>query len=409
MAITKNEPVYQAGEEDYSQPRHIVVEGSNEEIGFDLGKLAKEKYGTKLCAYDAPIFGQARREYLARNWPEMLEKSKGVLKAFGLPEDDVVYDGTTLPYDFYDSQRGASLGANTCSAAVLPHEKTDTGATYVARNFDLMAMVLWSELVGKVPPAGAHNCWARGIVLETRPEKGHRTIQVGGHEVLSPWIDGINDKGLYVTAFHDPWGVGGETSPSGGMNVSGLTILQSFGFMLSTCETVEEAKHLLLRNHLMQVLINAHVMIADAHGNSTVFEIDQATQAYVFVDRAANEPLFATNHPLHTYLEPSTYPDFDMEAEHGTFARQVMLRDAYSKLKPPYTREDVIALLDGIHCAFIDDEKAEAGPKERTLINVNADLSKPEIAIRWYLGDEGPIEGTNKIKTRMSDFYTFGF
>lgn len=409
MTILKNEPIYTPQAEDYTKPRHIIVEGTNEEIGMDLGKLAKEEYGTKLCAYDQPIYAQARREYLARNWPEMLEKSKGVLKAFGLPEDDVVFDGTTLPYDFYDSQRGASLGANTCSAAVLPCEKTDTGATYVARNFDLMAMVLWSELLGKEPPSGAYNCWERGIVLETRPDKGYRTIQVGGHEVLSPWIDGLNEKGLYVTAFHDPWGIGGETSPSGGMNVSGMTIIQSFGYMLSTCATVEEAKHLLLRNHLMQVLINAHVMIADASGNSTVFEVDQTTQTYVFVDRVANQPLFATNHPLHTYPEPSTYPEFDMEAEHGTFTRQIMLRDAYSKLKPPFKRSDVVNLLDEIHCAFIDDEKAEAGPKERTLINVNADLSKPEISIRWYLGDEGPINGTNKIKTRMSDFYTFGF
>ena len=409
MSIVKNEPIYPFKKEDYTHPRHIIVEGTNEEIGFDLGKLAKEQYGTKLCAYDEPIYAQARKEYLKRNWPEMLEKSNGVLKAFGLPENDVVFDGTTLPYDLYDSQRGASLGANTCSAVVLPHEKTETGATYASRNFDLMAMVLWSELIGKKAPEGAHNCWERGIVLETRPDKGYRTIQVGGHEVLWPWIDGINEKGLYVTAFHDPWGMGGETSPSGGMNVSGITMTQGFGYILSTCATVEEAKHLILRNRMMQVLINCHVLIADASGNATVFEIDQVTQAYVFTDRKANQPLFVSNHPLYKYPEPSTYPDFDMEAEHGTFTRQIILRDEYAKMKAPLKREDATKLTDAIHCAFIDDEKAEAGPKERTLINVNVDLSKPEIDIRWYLGDVGPIEGTNHMEDRMSDFYTFSF
>jgi hypothetical protein len=45
----------------------------------------------------------------------------------------------------------------------------------------------------------------------------------------------------------------------------------------------------------------------------------------------------------------------------------------------------------------------------RTLFNCNADLSKPEINIRWHLGDGGPIAGTNHIKQRVSDFYTFGF
>ncbi|TWT60933.1 carcinine hydrolase/isopenicillin-N N-acyltransferase family protein [Rubinisphaera italica] len=409
MSIIKNEPVYEFKDSDYTHPRHIIVSGTNEEIGHDLGNLAREEYGTKLCVYDDPVYAKARREYLSRNWPEMLEKSKGVLKAYGLDEDDVIFDGTTLPYDFYDSTRGVSLGANTCSAVVLPCEKTDTGATFASRNFDLMAMVLWSELIGKTPPEGAHNCWERGIVLETRPDQGYKTIQVGGHEVLSPWIDGINEEGLYVTAFHDPWGVGGETSPSGGMDVSGITMIQSFGYILSTCATVEEAKHLILRNHLTQVLINAHVLIADRQGNATAFEIDQKTQAYVFVDRKAGEPFFITNHPLHLFPTPDTFPEINMEAEHNSFTRQVLLNDAYARLKPPFKREDATSLTDAIHCAFIDDEKAEAGPKERTLINVNVDLSKPEIDIRWYLGDVGPVAGTNHIEDRMSNFYTFGF
>ncbi len=47
--------------------------------------------------------------------------------------------------------------------------------------------------------------------------------------------------------------------------------------------------------------------------------------------------------------------------------------------------------------------------KERTLSNVNTDLSKPEIAVRWYLGDDGPIAGTNHMQDRMSGFCTFRF
>jgi hypothetical protein len=85
------------------------------------------------------------------------------------------------------------------------------------------------------------------------------------------------------------------------------------------------------------------------------------------------------------------------------------LRDTYETLTPPFSKEDVTALTDSIHCAFRDDELAEAGPKERTLINTTTDLSKPEISVRWYLGDVGPIVGTNHLEDRMSDFYTFGF
>jgi hypothetical protein len=72
MSILKNEPVFPFSKDDYSKPRHIIVEGTYEEIGFDLGTLAKNEYGCKLGVYDHPIYAEARREYLATNWPQML-------------------------------------------------------------------------------------------------------------------------------------------------------------------------------------------------------------------------------------------------------------------------------------------------------------------------------------------------
>ncbi|WP_170386254.1 carcinine hydrolase/isopenicillin-N N-acyltransferase family protein [Ruegeria atlantica] len=409
MAIVKNDPIYPFKDSDYSNPRHIIVEGSYEEIGFDLGTLAKSEYGCKLCVYDDPVYAEARREYMAANWRQMLERSKGVQSAYGLPENDVVFDATVLPFDWYDEARGADLGANTCSGAVLPIEKTKEGATFVSRNFDLTAMPLWSGLLGKIPPEGAKNAWSRGVVLETRPKGGFRSIHVGGQEMLAPWLDAINEKGLYITAMHDPWGVGDEIGSPGGQNVSGVTLTQLFALLIDTCATVEEAKKVILKNRIMQTIMRGHMMIADKSGDATVFEIDRHSQAYVFVDREANEPLFVTNHPNSRYPGPSTYPDFDMTHEHNTFTRQCILRDTYAALTPPFTKEDVTALTDSIHCAFVDDELAEAGPKERTLVNTTADLSKPEISVRWYLGDIGPVAGTNQVKTRMSEFFSFGF
>ncbi len=409
MSILKNEPVYPFEDGDYSRPHHIIVEGTYQEIGFDLATLAKKDYGARLSVYDHPIYAEARREYLAQNWPQMLERSRGVQRAYGLPENDVVYDATCLPFDWYDEARGRDLGANTCSAAVLPIEKSNVGATYVSRNFDLSAMPLWSGLLGKEPPEGAHNGWSRGIVLETRPKGGFRSIHVGGQELLAPWLDALNEKGLYVTAFHDPWGVGDEIGSAGGQNVSGVSLTQLFALILDSCSTVEEAKKTILKNRIMQTIMRGHMLIADAGGNATVFEIDQHSQAYVFADREANEPLYATNHPNTKFPDPSTYPDFDMTHEHNTFTRQCILRDTYDSLSPPFKKEDATALTDAIHCAFIDDELAEAGPNERTLVNTTSDLSKPEISVRWYLGDVGPIAGTNQIEDRMSEFYTFGF
>ncbi len=186
-------------------------------------------------------------------------------------------------------------------------------------------------------------------------------------------------------------------------------MVQAVGMILDSCATVEQAKQMILRNRIMHMIMTAHMIIADAEGDATIFEIEKHSQAYVFTDRKANEPLFITNHPVYNYPTPPTYPEFDESKEHNTFQRQLIFRDTYARLKPPFKSEDATALTDAVHCSFIDDDKAEAAPRERTLINTTADLSKPEICVRFYLGDVGPIAGTNHMKDRMSDFYTFGF
>ena len=139
-------------------------------------------------------------------------------------------------------------------------------------------------------------------------------------------VEGTNEKGLYITLFHDTAAVGSESGAPAGMDISRLTLLQVMGVLQDTCATVEEAKKEILCHHIMQVVLNVHMLIADASGNATFLE-------------------------------------FDLSKEHNTFSRQILLRDKFTTLKPPYKREDVTVLTDAVHCAFIDHKKAEAAPK----------------------------------------------
>ena len=195
--------------------------------------------------------------------------------------------------------------------------------------------------------------------------------------------------------------------PPGGGDVSGLVVTQLHQVILTTCATVEEAKEAILKNRILQTMMTLHIPIVDATGAATVFEIDKSG-AYIFTDRVAGEPLFSTNHPIHIYPTPETYPEVDMTEEHNTFVRQIMLREAYSKLTPPFTLDDAENLIDTVHCSFVDG-RSRCPQDERTLINIKADLSKPEIHVRWFLRDVAPIAGTNHMQDEMSDFYTFGF
>jgi len=410
MAILKNEPVFEFKDGDYCKPRHIIVEGSYEEIGYDLGKLAREEYGAKLRKYHDPVYAKAKRDYLERNWPERLAESKGVLRAYGLAEDDNTFDPTNLTYDLYGEGEGGRVNFGACTGLVLPHEKTDTGATFVSRNAEMVKMVLFDEMYGKKAPAGAHMSFTRDIVVEKRPTGGgYRNIVHGGHDLLNPMIDAINEKGLFISTFHDPSTYGAEGAPTSGYVWSGVSLIQLMNQVMDQCATVEEAKRLILRSHLYQSIFVLHLMMADAEGNATVFEIDGTSGAYLFTDRVEGQPLFQTNHPLHEYPTPDTYPDVNMEAEHNTFTRQVILREKYQELEMPLKRSNATDLTDAVHVAFQNPEIAESSSTMRTIFNCNADLSKPEISIRWHLGDEGPIAGTNHLKTRESDFYTFGF
>jgi len=320
----------------------------------------------------------------------------------------VAYDSTTLPFDWYEVPKSETqMDLTTCSAALLPIEKSD-GGVFVSRNYDLMAMVMWSEVFGKKPPEGSWRIAERYIVLETRPDKGYKSIQIGGNEALHPWVDGINEKGLYVTVFHDPDSMGKEGTACSGMKIAGIPMTQLPTMLLDQCASVEKAKLKILQNRITQTIMRVHILIADATGNATVFELADPGE-YCFTDRKANEPLFVTNHELAKYPDSGSYPDFDTDEEHNTYARQLILRDAYAGLAAPFKKEDATAMTDSVHCSFVDDKKAEAGPIERTLSNCTCDLSKPELSVRWYLGDVAPKEGTNHMEDRMTDFYTFGF
>ena len=412
MAILKNEPIFPFTEGNYAKPHHIIIAGSDEEIGYELASLAKEKYDCKLEKYDEPIYGEARREFFKRNWPEMNERAKGVSRAYGLSEDDNEYDTTALPYDVYDCIRGQSISGSfsACSGLVLPIEESDTKkGVFTARNHDLFPLPTWSTLFGKKGPEGAHGCEERANVIEFRPDKGYKSILVGGHDILTPFIDGINEKGLYFTTFADSHGVGAGGAPMAGGRINGLSDVQLGAYLLSNCATVEDAKKAILTTRVMQVGMCIHMLIADRDGNATVFEIDKTSQAYVFTDRKPGEPLFCTNHPIATYTDSSKFPAYSEEAEHNTFYRMNLLDKTYADMKAPFKKSDAEELVNVVHCAFIDDKKAEAAFEERTLINTNCDLSKPEITVRFYLGDEGEIPGTNHMKTRMSEPFTFGF
>ena len=86
------EEVIAGGPDKFVTVRHVVLKGSNFDIGQKIGEIAK-KDGAVIAPSDNRIMNRAKREYMAQNYPVMYERMKGVAQSFGL-------DITDDPYDF---------------------------------------------------------------------------------------------------------------------------------------------------------------------------------------------------------------------------------------------------------------------------------------------------------------------
>lgn len=157
-------------------------------------------------------------------------------RAFGLPADDIQFDSSVLPYDFYDVNAEAvdkdAFNATFCSGVVLPKEKNEDGkGVFIGRNMDMVPTPLWTNMTGNAVPEGAFGYCQRSVVLETRPKTGYRSIILGGLDLMTPFFDGINDRGLYYAIFADPAGVAKLAGPTAGERSNGVTMIQLGPFL----------------------------------------------------------------------------------------------------------------------------------------------------------------------------------
>src|SRR5262245_29974341 len=170
--------------------RHLVLRGTNEQIGRALARLAKERFGTRLEPARDPLQARALRRFLERNDPILLDRMRGVAAAFGKSIDDDGWDFATL--GFIDLKAA-------CSIVHLPPSFTANGKSVVSRDYDFTTGAL---SFGFLPPGTLHPT-ARPYLLELHPDRGYASIAMVAYDLLSGVLDGINSEGLTVTMAMD--------------------------------------------------------------------------------------------------------------------------------------------------------------------------------------------------------------
>ena len=96
--VVQEDRVIAGGPNDSLEVRHLVLRGTNEQIGRALAEIAKERYGARLEPARDPLQARAMRKFLEQNYPILLDRMRGVAAAFGNSIEDDAWDYTNLMF-----------------------------------------------------------------------------------------------------------------------------------------------------------------------------------------------------------------------------------------------------------------------------------------------------------------------
>src|SRR5687767_14157224 len=91
-ALQKEERVIAGSPSDSMEVRHLVLRGTNEEIGRALAEIAKERYGVRAGRAADPLRTRAQRRYIETAFPILADRMRGVAASFGHRPDDDAWD-----------------------------------------------------------------------------------------------------------------------------------------------------------------------------------------------------------------------------------------------------------------------------------------------------------------------------
>ncbi|MFH1681272.1 MAG: C45 family peptidase [Candidatus Eisenbacteria bacterium] len=341
--IEFREEIVAGGPDDFMEVRHIVLRGSNFEIGRKLAEIARERHGAGPIPSRAPEETRAQREYFEAHYPVLVERMRGAAAAFGL---DLREDGWNLSGLLYGFRFGG------CSVVFYPPGTSETGRGVLSRNFDFTT----GTFLGEKPREGELPACARPYVVEMHPDKGHASLAICSFDLLTGVMDGINSEGLAVAILGDN-DVISEVgmSPTRGAH-AGFNETQILRCILDTCADVEEAKRLLRDADLYYNTAPYHYIVADRHGDAFIWENAPGMEEGFTVE-SPGEPLVTTNFLLHRYPDPSGLPE---EAEPlGWFNRYREIKRRLDETAPPY---DLAFIRETNRCVSFDGEQPEIEP-----------------------------------------------
>jgi hypothetical protein len=387
--VVQKDQVVAGSANDSMEVRHLVLKGSNEEIGRALATIARDRYQAKPQASQDSPRTRAQRRYIERNYPILYERMRGAASAFGGRLEDDAWNWSE--FGFTDLRPG-------CSVMYLPPHATAIGSGVVSRDYDFTTGSLG---FGFLEPGMLHPT-ARPYVVEMHPDRGYASLALVSYELLSGVLDGINSEGLTVTlAMDDEVFSTQAIDPTRGPS-AGLGELQTLRILLDTCGNVAEAKEALLLAKQYYAFVPVHYLIADRFGNSFIWEYSQfRNREYILED--PSKPLVMTNFTLHRRSTDGRPPTAEQ-------AKAVCRR--YCSLTEDLAQGGAMSLerIKQAHRKVDAELPKTADPSRPPVRTLWHSLYYPEqrrLEVSFYLRDEEVPGRPDKVKIARSQYVEF--
>ena len=236
--VVTNEVILPKGSGDYMEVRHIVLRGTNEEIGRALGDIGQNNFSAVLSRYNSSLTGAARNEYIRTHYPILWERMQGVAASYGIQPGNDTVDTSGLGY---------GIEPAGCSIIFFPGNSTTNGHAIYSRNMDYFTATA-SEIFGTGPSLSGEKMCSKNYILELYPDRGYPSIVIGSFDLLNGPLDGMNEKGVTVSMLVD-----NDAAPITVVDisqVSGVSSMQLMRAVLDTASDIDGAKSIILNNNV---------------------------------------------------------------------------------------------------------------------------------------------------------------
>lgn len=388
--VVSNE-VVAGGPDDAVTVRHLVVEGTQQEIGAALARIARDELQSRPWPSTDPRVTRVQERYIERVWPAQHARMRGSAAALGGELADRSVNWSVLGYDL--------TGAFGCTVVFYPPEVTAGGRPVMSRNLDFTSGLA----NGRRPGPGERAALSRPFVVESYPDEGYASLFTCGMDLLGSAFDGLNEAGLTVALLSDRELMNEhEMVPTGDLAV-GLSEIQVPRYLLETCANVEEAKDALLELRQYYAFVPCHYIVGDRTGAAFVYEASHDRNRRFFIERPG-EPLVTTNFMLHRHPEPRAMAARGPKSSAG---RYQAVCEALDRAGSGFDLETIRAA--NRRASFDGPPPPEQVPyaPNRTLWHALYLPVSLSLEIGFYLGERPDADAPHGVDIRRSGYLSF--